>query len=137
MGPIAPSQDFITSAISHAQLTLSQLAPNIAAQGHVGLARASSIGAIASLALAISVYTVKLGAFPWASFSRSFFHAAVGTVGMIGAVISFTPFEAPPFVTCFCGALIGVCAYVTLGVVLRSHEMRDTLALVKRKIKKA
>jgi putative peptidoglycan lipid II flippase len=137
MGPVPPSQDFIISAIAQAQSSVAILAPTVAAQGHVGLALASSIGAIASLSFAIGVYTLRLGSFPWASFTRSFLHASVGTIGMIGAVSACTPFEAPPFIACACGAMIGVGTYVALGIVLRSHEMRDTLTLIKRKLKKA
>lgn len=137
MGPIPPSEDFAISAITQVQTMLLSLAPTIAAQGHVGLACASSIGALASLAFAIGMYTVKLGSFPWAQFSRSLVHAVLGTLGMIFAVTACTPFEAPPFVACATGAIIGVCTYIALGIALRSHEMRDTIALLKRKMKRA
>ena len=134
MGPIPPSEDFIISAIANVQAILLSLIPNVEAQGHVGLACASSISALTSLTFAIGMYAMKLGSFPWASFSRSLLHAAVGTFGMILAVTTCTPFEATPFVACACGAAVGVVTYVVLGVVLRSHEMRDTIALLKRKM---
>lgn len=137
MGPIPPSQDLFISAIAQVQALCANLAPDVAAQGHVGLARASSIGAIASLCFAVGVYTVKLGAFPWKSFSRSLLHAALGTLGMIVAVSACTPFEAPPFVACAVGAVVGVCAYIALGLALRSQEMKDMFSLMKRKMKRA
>jgi putative peptidoglycan lipid II flippase len=135
MGPIPDSEDLLTSSIVHIQSTLASLAPNVAAQGHVGLACASSIGAIASLCFAIGVYSVKVGTFPWQSFLRSFLHAIIGTLGMMVVVSTCVPFEAHPFVVCASGALVGVGAYVAIGVILRSQEMRDTVGLVKRVLK--
>jgi putative peptidoglycan lipid II flippase len=134
MGPIEPSEGRLISLITSGQRAVTSLLPPLTPQGHVGLALASSIGALFSLALAITVYTMKIGAFPWTSFVGALARSLAATVMMILIVQVLTPFDAPPFVACATGAVLGVVSYSVTIFALRSREMREALALVQRKL---
>lgn len=134
MGPIPPSQDRLASIISAFQSTISSLLPSVTPQAHVGLALASSIGALFSLAMAITLYSLKIGSFPWAPFLGSLCRGLVGTAVMVAAVSVLTPFNAHPLVATVCGVAIGVGGYIAAMLALRSHEMRQTFELARRKL---
>jgi peptidoglycan biosynthesis protein MviN/MurJ (putative lipid II flippase) len=134
MGAVNPAAGTVASIIAAIQNALYSVFPTVTAQGHVGLALASSIGALFSLVFAIVVYTVKLGNFPWSTFLRSFATSIAASCIMIAAVRMIAPFEAAPLMTTLIGATVGVVAYILSSVILRSKEMTDTLALVRRKL---
>lgn len=134
MGPIPSSQDWLASRIGILQASLASLAPSITPLAHVGLALASSVGALFSLAMAITLYTCKIGHFPWSSFLASLLRCVAGTLAMIVAVKGLTPFDTHPFITCISGVGIGVLSYVIALACLRSREMRETLTVVRNKI---
>lgn len=134
MGPIPPSQDWLISRIGELQASLASLTPSITPRAHVGLALASSIGALFSLTMAITLYTWKIGHFPWSSFLTSLFRGVAGTLVMIVAVRIFIPFDAHPLTTCVYGVGVGVAAYAAALLALRSREMRETLAMARRKL---
>jgi putative peptidoglycan lipid II flippase len=134
MGRVNQAAGTVASIIAAIQNALYSVFPTVTAQGHVGLALASSIGALFSLVFAIVVYTVKLGNFPWSTFLRSFATSIAASCIMIAAVRMIAPFEAAPLMTTLIGATVGVVAYILSSVILRSKEMTDTLALVRRKL---
>jgi putative peptidoglycan lipid II flippase len=135
MGPIVASSDSLTASIIAIQSLVVSFLPPIIPQAHVGLALASSIGALVSLALAITLYTVKIGSFPWRPFLGSLARSIVATLVMITAVRVFTPFNASPLVTCVVGVSLGVASYLVAIFALRSHELRDAMAVIRRKLK--
>jgi putative peptidoglycan lipid II flippase len=134
MGPIQPSDDRIISAITSLQAAAISHLPPVIPQAHVGLALASSIGALFSLVLAISVYTLKIGTFPFRSFLAALARSLAATIVMILAVRVLTPFNAHPLVACAIGTVLGVVTYTVTVLGLRSREMRETIALVQRKL---
>ncbi len=134
MGPVNTGASAVASLVVSVQHVLYALLPSVAAQGHVGLALASSIGALFSLFLAISIYTVKIGNFPWRSFLRSLVTSVVASLSMICAVRTTVPFEASPFVTTLVGIVVGAATYSASALLLRSREMLDTVGLVRRKL---
>jgi ABC-type Fe3+-siderophore transport system permease subunit len=109
----------------------------VAAQGHVGLALASSIGACFSLILAISIYTLKIGHFPWTTFLRSVGTGVVGTLIMVLAVRGLVPRGFSPLITCVSGIAVGILSYAGIAMVLISQEMRDSLNVITRRIRRA
>jgi peptidoglycan biosynthesis protein MviN/MurJ (putative lipid II flippase) len=135
MGPVPPSDAAITRGVIHAQEILFRWAPQVVAQGHVGLALASSIGACFSLILAIGIYTVRIGHFPWATFLRSVGTGVVGTLTMVLAVRGLAPWGLNPLLTCVTGIVIGTLAYAGIALVLRSREMSDSLSVITRQIR--
>jgi putative peptidoglycan lipid II flippase len=134
MGPVNSGTGTVTSIIAAIQNVLYTIVPAVAAQGHVGLALASSIGALFSLLFAITIYTIKLGNFPWTSFLRSLATSVVASLLMIEAVRMTAPYESSPLTTTTVGVVVGAVAYILAAVLLRSKEMFETLALVRRKL---
>jgi putative peptidoglycan lipid II flippase len=136
MGPVNAQAGTVAALIARVQTVLFAFAPSIAAQGHVGLALASSIGALFSLFIAITIYTVKLGNFPWKSFLRSLITSAVSSLIMIGAVRLLTPYWASPLTTTITGVVVGAISYILAAMLLRSSEMSETVTLMRRKLAK-
>ena len=136
MGPVNAQAGAVAALIASVQSVLFTFAPSIAAQGHVGLALASSIGALFSLFIAITIYTVKLGSFPWKSFLRSLITSTVASLIMIGAVRVVTPYGASPLSTTIVGVVVGALSYIFAATLLRSSEMSETVTLVRRKLAK-
>lgn len=134
MGPISSPSTTIGAIISATQSSLYSIVPTIAAQGHVGLALASSFSALFSLVLAITIYTVKVGNFPWKSFLRSLATSITATLVMLVAVSTATPFEAPPLVAALVGVVVGAASYAIALLVLRSREMSETVGVLRRKL---
>lgn len=136
MGPVPPSDAAVTRGIIHAQEILFRWAPQVAPQGHVGLALASSIGACFSLIVAIGIYSVRIGHFPWATFLRSVGTGVVGTLTMVLAVRGLAPWGLNPLLTCVTGIVIGTLAYAGMALALRSPEMRDSLSVIMRRMRR-
>jgi len=134
MGPISSPSTTIGAIISATQSSLYSIVPTIAAQGHVGLALASSFSALFSLVLAITIYTVKVGNFPWKSFLRSLATSITATLVMLVAVRTATPFEAPPLVAALVGVVVGAASYAIALLLLRSREMSETVGVLRRKL---
>jgi len=134
MGPVNAGAGAVASIISTIQNVLYTIIPTSTAQGHVGLALASSIGALFSLLFAITIYTVKLGNFPWRSFLRSLVTSVAASLIMIVAVRTFAPYDASPFITTSVGVVVGAAAYILSAILLRSREMSETVGLIRRKL---
>ena len=134
MGPIPSSQDWLISCIGTLQASLASLTPSVTPQAHVGLALASSIVALFSLAMAITLYTLKIGHFPWRPFLTSLLRGVVGTLAMVVAVKLSTPLDTHPFIACVTGVGVGVLSYVLTLFILGSQEMRETVSLIRRKM---
>lgn len=134
MGPVKSSSGTVASLIVAIQGALYSIFPTMSAQGHVGLALASSISALFSLGLAISVYTIKIGNFPWRSFIRSLGISITATLLMIAAVSTTTPYQAHPLIATLVGIAVGACTYTISAMLLRSKEMSDTVGLARRKL---
>jgi peptidoglycan biosynthesis protein MviN/MurJ (putative lipid II flippase) len=136
MGPMAVTSGRVASVIVNVQKALLSLVPTISAQGHVGLALASSISAIFSLLFAITIYSIKLGNFPWKSFARAIATSAAATLLMIEAVSLTIPYEAHPFIASVSGVIVGALTYVVSALLLRSKEMSDTITVARRAIRR-
>jgi putative peptidoglycan lipid II flippase len=136
MGPVPSSDAVVTRGIISAQEILLRWIPHVPAQGHVGLALASSMTACFSLILAIGTYTVRIGHFPWETFLRSVGTGVIGTLTMVLAVRGLAPWGLNPLITCVTGIAIGTLAYTGIALVLRSREMRDSLGVITRRIRR-
>jgi putative peptidoglycan lipid II flippase len=136
MGPVPSSDAVVTRGIISAQEILLRWIPQVPAQGHVGLALASSMAACFSLILAIGTYTVRIGHFPWETFLRSVGTGVIGTLTMVLAVRGLAPWGLNPLITCVTGIAIGTLAYTGIALVLRSREMRDSLGVITRRIRR-
>ena len=134
MGPVDANASTGAAIVRTVQNALYPYLPTIAPQAHVGLALASSIGALASLLLTITVYTVKFGHFPWTNFLRSIVTSATASLIMIWAVRVTAPYEASPLIATIIGVVVGASTYIVVSLLLRSREMLDTVAVLRRKI---
>jgi hypothetical protein len=86
---------------------------------------------------AIGIYTVRIGHFPWAPFLRSMATGVFGTLVMVVAVRGLAPWGLSPMITSVTGIAIGVLAYATTALVLRSREMRESVNVITRRIRRS
>lgn len=136
MGPVNTEAGTVAALIARIQTSLFTVIPSISAQGHVGLALASSTSALFSLVMAIIIYAVQRGNFPWKTFLRSFTTSAAASLIMIGAVRVLTPYGASPLTTTLVGITVGTVSYILASTLLRSSEMSETISLARRKLAK-
>jgi putative peptidoglycan lipid II flippase len=135
MGPIATSQQSPRIVVGLASLQASLLTTSSlgSSLGHVGLALASSTSAAASLLLIITIFHLKIGAFPWREFAASTLKSTAAAGSMIAALVMCRFISSSPAVLCACGAFIGLISYCGVAWLLRSREMLETLHVVKVK----
>ncbi len=151
MGPINLVSDSgeLTNLLYTLQQFLTSLTPLSLNLGHVGLATASSISSLASLALIVFFFSIKFGGFPWRSFASSTarslaaslimvfaIRAAIGsTIGSaIGSAIESTAqIWSSALIALLMGGTIGAGSFLIASYLLKSRELRDAfVALCKR-----
>ena len=135
MGPLAvnDNSNAAVKALAVLQATIISIAPINFNLGHIGLASASAIAAITSLVLVITLFCFKIGGFPWRIFTKSTIRSLLASLGMVWAINQVTTtFQAGATATCIIGTFVGISTYILILLVLRSPELRDTLALARR-----
>jgi hypothetical protein len=60
-----------------------------------------------------------------------------GTLVMVVAVRGLAPWGLSPMITSVTGIAIGVLAYATTALVLRSREMRESVNVITRRIRRS
>jgi putative peptidoglycan lipid II flippase len=104
--------------------------------GHVGLALASSVAAFVSLVLVIIFFSFKMRSFPWIPFIGSTLRSLLASFVMV-AVISFTlPLSSSPEIASLIGMSCGGLSLLGTLWLLRSRELRETLAVLASKMRR-
>ena len=104
--------------------------------GHVGLALASSVAAFVSLVLVIIFFSFKMRSFPWIPFIGSTLRSLLASSVMV-AVISFTlPLSSSPEIASLIGMSCGGLSLLGTLWLLRSRELRETLAVLASKMRR-
>jgi putative peptidoglycan lipid II flippase len=104
--------------------------------GHVGLALASSVAAFVSLVLVIIFFSFKIRSFPWIPFIGSTLRSLLASFVMV-AVISFTlPLSSSPEIASLIGMSCGGLSLLGTLWLLRSRELRETLAVLASKMRR-
>jgi putative peptidoglycan lipid II flippase len=135
MGPIARGEldGVFVKAMVNLQTSLLYLLPVGLSLGHVGLALASSIAAMGSLLLVATLFCFSIGNFPARSFLISTIKSSVSAIIMLNVIqLSSGQFTAP-FAACAIGIPTGVLVYFLASYLLRSQELFDTIAVLRRR----
>jgi putative peptidoglycan lipid II flippase len=138
MGPIARGEldGVFVKAMVNLQTSLLYLLPVGLSLGHVGLALASSIAAMGSLLLVATLFCFSIGNFPARSFLISTIKSSVSAIIMLNVIqLSSGQFTAP-FAACAIGIPTGVLVYFLASYLLRSQELFDAIAVLRRRLVK-
>jgi putative peptidoglycan lipid II flippase len=137
MGPVSPATDSTAlRAISRLQSLVYGVFPVHPELGHVGLALASSVAAFTSLLMVLWLFSRKIGAFPWGTFLASTGKALLGAIVMVVLLKILESYVSSPRILCVLGALAGAVAYASVSFVIRSREMRETIAIGQRLVRR-
>jgi putative peptidoglycan lipid II flippase len=138
MGPIDlhGEDNGITTSLSSIQQFLYSIAPVSTNLGHVGLATASSISALSSLALVTLLFQWKIGAFPWGIFISSLARSLGASLLMVLAIYSTSYLTHSPLLSCALGVVVGICTFSVTSHLLQSRELRDTVAVLRAKARR-
>lgn len=138
MGPfeVSTTDSGIAATLASLQRTLLALVPFSADFGHVGLAAASSIAAGVSLLLVILLFCLKLGRFPWPEFLSSTAKSLTASLVMILVIRATSHLWNSPLLACAVGTILGALSFLLASYLLQSHELRDAVAVVRRKSKR-
>jgi putative peptidoglycan lipid II flippase len=136
MGPLVSGLDasWAVTTLTAFQQTLAAIVPVSASLGHVGLAYASSIAAGVSLSLAIALYYVRIGGFPWSDFVISSVKSMVAASALIISITLSNHLQLSPGATCAVGMVAGSISFCAASYLLGSRELRETVALVRSKL---
>ena len=132
MGPIANQGGAIVTTLSLLQMKLYTVLPWHTELGHRGLALASSIAACASLLLVLSMFTLRIGKFPWRVFLLSTVRALVASVIMIIVLKMLIAQCGSALIACAVAIPAGCITYGLACLILRSPELSESLALIRR-----
>jgi putative peptidoglycan lipid II flippase len=133
MGPLVvhePSNAVVT-ALASIQSLLQGVLPTRFSLGHVGLACASTISTLLSLALTIAIFSTSIGNFPWRSFARSTFQSLLASLTMVWVIHQASPLFASAGALCIGGALIGAFTFCVASFILRSSEFLEASRLLR------
>lgn len=136
MGPIelpstsSSSLAALLQSIQHGVLTA---VPSFASLGHVGLALASSLSALASLFVAILLFCRQLGSFPWRPFVAATTRSLVASLVMVLAIQSVSHLWSTPFIACAMGGIIGIASFLVSSHLLQSLELRETVSALRNR----
>jgi putative peptidoglycan lipid II flippase len=138
MGPINLNGDGrgVAALLALVQQYLYALVPVSGDLGHVGLAAASSISAISSLALVALLYQVKIGQFPLSSFISSLARSLCASLMMVLVIYWISNLSLSPLSACVCGIILGVLTFISASHLLKSRELGDTLKVLRAKAKR-
>ncbi len=126
----------IAASLALMQKYLYALVPVSSNLGHVGLAAASSISALSSLALVAILFQSKIGQFPWSTFTSSLARSLCASLVMVLAIDSTSTLTSSPLSSCLCGVVLGSCTFIIASHLLQSRELGDTIAVLRAKIKR-
>jgi peptidoglycan biosynthesis protein MviN/MurJ (putative lipid II flippase) len=138
MGPITRGEldGVFVKAMSNLQISLLYLFPVNLSLGHVGLALASSIAATGSLLLVAMFFCLIIGNFPTRSFLMSTIKAAIAAIVMVKTIALTSSHFADPVSECLVGIPTGVVVYFLSSYLLRSQELFDAVAVLRRRLVK-
>lgn len=133
MGPIADAvNDPFLHTIARIQQLFLHVAPVTRSLGHTGLAAASSIAAATSFLFVVTLFSFKIGRFPWRPFALSAVKSLTSTAVMSALLLYLQQFITSPLTVCTVGVTAGVFCYTVLSLLLRSDEMKESVALATR-----
>ena len=132
MGPITTPSGAIAVWLQGLQSLLYSLISTRVAFGHWGLATASSVSAFCSLILILSLFSLKLGRFPWRSFAASTIRSLLAALCMVVALKLYVPYASSAIVACLVGIPLAAATYGLTSFLLRSPECEETLRMVRR-----
>jgi putative peptidoglycan lipid II flippase len=135
MGPIslANDSDGLTKLLFTAQQLISSLVPFSVNLGHIGLAAASSISSLVSLALVIFFFSRNLCEFPWRSFTSSTTRSLFASLIMVFAVRATTQLWSSPLIATVMGGIIGVVSFIISSHLLKSAELKDSIVALRKR----
>lgn len=139
MGPITRGDldGVFVRAMSNLQISLLYLFPVKLSLGHVGLALASSIAATGSLLLVAIFFCFIIGNFPTRSFFVSTIKAAIAAVIMLKVIALTSANFSDPLSACLVGIPTGIVVYFLSSYLLRSQELFDAVAVLRRRLVKS
>ncbi len=144
MGPIdmGNSDGSLTAYLATIQHYLYALIPvtgNSATSnlGHVGLATASSISALSSLALVVLLFRSKIGEFPWLTFISSLARSLCASLLMVAVIHYASGLTSSPMSSCVIGVIIGISTFLTASQLLKSRELSDTVAALRARAQRS
>jgi putative peptidoglycan lipid II flippase len=132
MGPIPQSSGLLVDFLVALQRFMTTVAPSTPALGHVGIALASSIASLGALLLAALIFSRRYGQFPWRTFTHSTVKSLAASLVMIAALQFLRAPGSSPLLTLLTGIPLGALLYAIISMLLRSHEVRDTLAVIRK-----
>lgn len=138
MGPIdlAAGDRGVTASLAALQQHLYALVPvksnsTITNLGHVGLATASSISAISSLALVTLLFQSKVGQFPWTTFVLSLARSLCASLLMVVVINATSSLTSSPIGSCLCGITLGITTFIIASHLLKSRELGDAVTALR------
>lgn len=133
MGPLPQSSGSLVGCLIAMQSLIASVAPATPALGHVGIALASSIASLGALFLAALIFSRRYSHFPWKTFTHSTMKSFIASLVMISALQFTSTLWSSPLLALLSGIPLGALVYTLASTALRSDEVRDCLAVIRRR----
>lgn len=138
MGTLKVGSDagFISNALGAIQMGMTRVFSVSLSLGHVGLAAASSIAALASLALALLLFRFKLGVFPWSDFISATWRSLAASLCMAMVVKLVIGTVQSPLWVCVFSVFLGAITFIVASFLVNSRELKEALLVTRAKLSK-
>lgn len=103
---------------------------------HVGLALASTLGALCSLIAGLLAFRFKFGAMDYSRFMVSTLQAFIGTLSLTAALLVCSQYLESSWATVLVAAAIGPVAFLLPLAALRNRETLEAFAAVRQVLKR-
>ena len=138
MGALKVGSDagYITRTLGALQIAVTGVFPFSSNLGHVGLAAASSVAALASLVFTLWLFRFKLGVFPWSDFISATWRSLGASLCMAVVVKLVIGTIQNPVWACVFGMFLGAATFIVASFLVNSRELKEALLVARAKLRK-